>query len=569
MSQSTEPWEELGLLAAALCDGKITPQEASRLEQLAGQSADARRFLLQYLQLHGELYWEHAASVSSAGDAGFRPSDLVDGSNLRTEARTTNGRLRWVAVALAASLLLAVAWWWSPWRFGQPRVAPVAAARVTWSVAAQWQDSPRPDGTKLAVGDRLQLAEGLAEIAFVSGARVILEGPALLELESPERVNLQHGSLAARVDGPAKGFAVRTPSLAVVDLGTEFGVTAQTAGPSEVHVFVGQVQVRPQIGAQAGAWQAVTAGRAVRVAMASDGKLPKLEQIPAEEFRFARSLPPPGAGSVGALRELVSRHPRLIHHYTFEGFTPEVQRRDRRGDLHLIEAVMRDGRGGGDVLYRAPGLDATSRAVRPHRGLIDGNTSGMGLQSETAFQPPQAMTVELLANLAPMRGNETTPIACALATRADARRCGFFLAAVEQGYLTQLLDGDAPWVEGRENFALAADDWYYAASTLSVESGKTRVNTYVANLSRGERALNWVMRDELAPGTPATSRLGIGKGFDAVTAHAYPWSGLLDEVAIYDTALDRTTLEQHLAALVGPSGKKETRGTARKGNEKP
>jgi hypothetical protein len=83
-----QPWSELGNLAAILCEGQITPEEAARLEGLARSSPEARRYLLHYLQLHGELYWEHAvtlrdrpaadmelgaaAGLSSSADAGAR-----------------------------------------------------------------------------------------------------------------------------------------------------------------------------------------------------------------------------------------------------------------------------------------------------------------------------------------------------------------------------------------------------------------------------------------------------------------------------------------------------------------
>jgi hypothetical protein len=67
-----------------------------------------------------------------------------------------------------------------------------------------------------------------------------------------------------------------------------------------------------------------------------------------------------------------------------------------------------------------------------------------------------------------------------------------------------------------------------------------------------------VVRDQVVPGTPSASRLGIGKAFDWSTAHAYPWPGALDEVALYNVVLDSETLGRHLAALVGPPQSKES-----------
>jgi hypothetical protein len=45
------------------------------------------------------------------------------------------------------------------------------------------------------------------------------------------------------------------------------------------------------------------------------------------------------------------------------------------------------------------------------------------------------------------------------------------------------------------------------------------------------------------------SRLGIGKGFDGTGAHAYPWSGELDEVAVYDAVLGIEQIQKHVDVL--------------------
>jgi len=212
---------------------------------------------------------------------------------------------------------------------------------------------------------------------------------------------------------------------------------------------------------------------------------------------------------------------------------------------------MSNGRGEGSFRSAVRGFDATTHAVAAYRAPASGNATGVALQSEAAFQPPPELTVEALLTARPPEGSPNSPICVALATRENPQKSSFFLAAVDHGQLTHLMDADAPWVETEGDFAFVADHWYYAASTFRVESAQTRVNTYVADLSRGERTLDWIVKDRLVPGVPGTSRLGIGKGFDENGAHAYPWSGELDEVALYDAVLDRNALEQHLLAIVG------------------
>lgn len=251
------------------------------------------------------------------------------------------------------------------------------------------------------------------------------------------------------------------------------------------------------------------------------------------------------------MRRLVASHPRLIHHYTFEGASQRERYRDRRGRLDLIEVVMSGGRGSGAVNSSVRGVDPTTNAVATFRAAESGNANGVGLQSEVEFQPPAQMTLELLLRLSPSAGRSKGEICCAVSTRESRRKCGFLITAVDGGHLTHLMDGEAPWVEADDGFAFAPGEWYYVASTFDVVNGQTKINTYVANLTRGEHDLSRVVIDRIAPGVPGSSRLGIGKGFDAELAHAYPWSGEIDEVAIYSAILDRDTLQEHLRALTG------------------
>jgi len=237
----------------------------------------------------------------------------------------------------------------------------------------------------------------------------------------------------------------------------------------------------------------------------------------------------------------------LIHHYTFEGENLGEKRCDHRGNLPLGELAMRDGRGNGAIDDAATGFDATARALRPYRASYHGNTRGVALQSEAIFQPPKAMTVELLLNYADPGEARQGAIFAAAATRASRRDCGFLVAALDRGQIAVLLDGRARWLESGSS--LVPGNWYYLASTFDTEGGHTVVNCYVANLSAGQRTLDGVIRDQWVAGAPSAGPLGIGKGFDGEIAHAYPWSGALEEIALYDAVLDGATLQSHLDAL--------------------
>ena len=258
----------------------------------------------------------------------------------------------------------------------------------------------------------------------------------------------------------------------------------------------------------------------------------------------------PSNGSVAGLRSLVAKHPRLIHHYPFEGTSRLEKCQDCRGDLHLTEAVMHAGRGGGRIGYTVEGYDETSEAIEPFRAKQSGNTVGVGLQSEDEFLPPNGMTVELLLRTVAVEEMRARGfVSAAIAIRADRVNRGFLVGIADGGRLVHLLDSNGDWVTS--GVKLAPGAWYYVAVTFQSRSDQTVINTYLANLDGEKSEFEYLVENRVAPGEPAAGRLGIGKGFDSSTAHAYPWSGSIDEVAIYDDVLDVETLRKHCQTLMG------------------
>lgn len=111
------------------------------------------------------------------------------------------------------------------------------------TVDAEWETPPK---AVLAPG-KLTLRKGLAQIEFFSGATVIVEGPAEMELISSMEISLRRGRARATVPPPARGFVINGSGLGVVDLGTEFGLSVDEAG-SQLQVFEGEVELRGKTG---------------------------------------------------------------------------------------------------------------------------------------------------------------------------------------------------------------------------------------------------------------------------------------------------------------------------------
>jgi hypothetical protein len=150
--------------------------------------------------------------------------------------------LPWMAAA--GALLLGLLTAWGAWQLRKLQRQP-ASQEIAWLTNAQscrWAEDGQPAGG-LSPGKVLHLEQGLAELSFANGVRVILKGPVTLEVQSVRSVRLLHGSMAVHVPEEARGFEVLSPTGKVVDLGTEFGIQVAEDGSARVQVFRGEVQV--------------------------------------------------------------------------------------------------------------------------------------------------------------------------------------------------------------------------------------------------------------------------------------------------------------------------------------
>ncbi|MDF1815767.1 MAG: FecR domain-containing protein [Verrucomicrobiales bacterium] len=128
----------------------------------------------------------------------------------------------------------------------------------------------------------VDLKDGVAEIAFNSGARAFVEGPARLSVESNNRIFLQKGKITAEVASEASGFTVNTPRMNIVDIGTRFGVSVAKNGETELHVMQGVVEASRSSG------NAVSIRVREGLALKADSRpLSALEPIPYGGDRFS------------------------------------------------------------------------------------------------------------------------------------------------------------------------------------------------------------------------------------------------------------------------------------------
>ena len=223
---------ELNELCNALIDDRLTRDQRARLEQWLETSEEARRFYVRVTGLSASLMHYADTSHADAPDVLLRPF----------WQRT----LPWWLGAAAALLLLALGLdFWSNTRTALTDRNFVA--RITGTNDPSWLDGQAFEpGDAIRSGQTLELASGFAEITFDSGATVVLEGPALLEVNSAWDSTLYRGALKANVPEQAIGFKVSNPSVEIVDLGTEFSVIADPDGTTDVFVLKGKIEAAPR-----------------------------------------------------------------------------------------------------------------------------------------------------------------------------------------------------------------------------------------------------------------------------------------------------------------------------------
>ena len=209
--------------------------------------------------------------------------------------------------------------------------------RITQSLNVSWIGTPISTGV-VSPGN-LSMNQGLIEIEFFSGAKLIIEGPANIDLVSAEKVICHHGKLRGFAPPHASGFTILSPSVELVDLGTEFGMEIAANGESKVHVFDGEVELYSPDGKRhIGTRTKLIAGDAVEVT--PEGNRRKIGNDSAAFTSFDQVQQKAEATARQRLeawekwRENFRSEPGLLAHYTFESKRSRLFANVGRGRLN-------------------------------------------------------------------------------------------------------------------------------------------------------------------------------------------------------------------------------------------
>ena len=181
-------------LIHACLDGEIVAEDLVRLEEILREDWQARRLYLELADLHARLL--HEPGVASGRLA--TPGERV----IRSRG------WRRVAGLMAAGIAAAVAFMILSGRLtqsggGKDEAVSAGVAMLSQTISAEFAGVEKRSGDTLAPGT-IHLTGGLAQIEFYSGATVVIEGEAELEILSPWEAHCHRGRVRVQVPKAAQ-----------------------------------------------------------------------------------------------------------------------------------------------------------------------------------------------------------------------------------------------------------------------------------------------------------------------------------------------------------------------------
>lgn len=434
-----------------------------------------------------------------------------------------------IAAVLLLGVLLIVRSDPAPQPAPEPTAAPVIAT-LHRSVDAVWSQQQAPtDGQTMRAGS-YTLLQGTAEIQYASGARVRLEAPADISLDSKNQIILHRGKLVGQCHTPtSKGFVVLTRNTRIVDLGTEFGVEVDRRGDTGVFVFDGVVELSfPKDSVQSAGRTQLRAGQGQRID--DSGDTTAIQAADAAHI-FAKLT-----NTNERYEAMVLRDKPLVY-YRLDQAIGDIARNRVADRYHAqikgnVNAVREGGRTAfsfdamGDFLQTTEPIAELRGAesytiecwVKPRRYDF-GSICSMNLSNvDTRSAFPSVARLELI----PPRGHP-----------GPANRIRFVHLTRFDPTLATVAEEDMTNAYATNTFKL--DQWVHVAAVKSNENMTLYIDGQIASTAK-----------DASPLQDHDIALAIGRFFTDATdvpVHARQFLGQLDEFAVYDHALSQDAIQ--------------------------
>ena len=289
MSLSDKETLELHELLDGLVENNLSPSRKAKLENWMAESEEVRRRYVYFMDMSSSLvhYADERLSDETEEEEGLSKGEKI---------------VRFIRpIALVAALL--VAGFYLPRSLVEDKATGSAVgsssladpsqisddvivdtvAVLTKTVGVEWSDdaSFRPESGTTLEPCKLKLKSGLAQVEFLQGSTIVLEGPVEFEIINPNGGALAIGKLRASVPQVASGFSIEIPKGKVIDLGTEFGLHVHDGGSTEVFVFQGKVLYDGLAGDDEDVFREVSGGESIFI---DPYGYPRWVEMPTEPF---------------------------------------------------------------------------------------------------------------------------------------------------------------------------------------------------------------------------------------------------------------------------------------------
>jgi hypothetical protein len=566
---------ELIRLWLLVSEGRASEGDLQQLNRMLEEDANARKCLFHLTRQQSWLIWNGATAPGLAGAvlarsqaevaaaraeaAVCQPAPNEGQFNPRRAARTRKGVLARSKVAITAlhsiripllsyrmaalAACIAVAAGWIAVNYDARQViAPSLAdsdvrAEVVGATVCVWSggvEGAPSLGHQFREGDTLQLLEGVAELRIrssTSEAGLQLEGPVAVVIGSNGISNLRFGKVAIQTSHYGAGFQVATSfGRVVAGPGAEIGIST-FGNTAEVHVFEGTVALEsPWIVSDDGelAIRHIHAGEAVRLNQTGESSLQVADIAPERGMFTTRLSMDANFLKVTPNYVRAVRDAQPVAYWRFEGDDGKFVRNEMGA---AFQGALR-----GDYRWVGPeGSRAIEFGVAPNPGAM---------QVPESWDAVLAKDFSLEFWMRPSHYHLGTILGFAGPFDWEQRRNIYGINVEIQG----------GWGDGartnRVRFLNRAPLSMISPGTSLFSSGRyaTRRWQHVVSVRKGSDLSLYldgelVQTGRLETATPKGLQLVVGQLYTESLAR--PFIGYLDELAIYDRALDEEEVEQH------------------------
>lgn len=506
-------------------DGTLGKEEFDRLQENLRADPGSRDFYRKSMEVEMLLVEAMGQRVENRGAKGGMDQMLLR----RRKRDVTRATLATAAILLLAAVVMT---------FIMVNRSNPPGLRCDLVPGTEWEVTGGAGRDRLQVteGSTVRILSGLVRMEMESGALMVMRGPAEVDFPKLQTPVLKHGWLWIDSADGAEDFTLTTPDLIVRNIGTRFGVRVPESGPSEIHLVKGDLEVTRKnlkgdlikLSPKDTGVLVSLEGEVVPVPLAPDPfpDLPELLAAPLDYRTTILSQGPAGywrldapdgkvleneiAGGIAGYRgnEASLGHPGIGSEGYFQGFSGENRSILLTGDP--LTSVITKIDIPGNISRREGGVSFWIR-----RELSSNQEEILWLAGKTpdnaAISPKEAMMHARLAS---------------------SGQVEFF---IENGKFDILLSS---------NFSVVDNQWHHVAASW----GPSAVELFVD----GKRVGRVDDFGSLKPGVMQGEYVRFGKpSSDLASEGKGPFSGWVDEIAIWNRPLGRSEIARQFKAA-GP-----------------